>query len=90
MLRPTYVRTERITQTAYLPVLFDATRSMGHRDGAQGKTRWEEQMSLLRSALPQLQDMGDKFEVELLAFAAGIQTPQDDASTVGHHGATGW
>ena len=63
MLRPTYIRTEKRTQTAQLLLLFDISRSMEHADGEGGKTRWEQQLSLLRSSIPKLNNMGDNFAV---------------------------
>lgn len=76
MLRPTFVLTEKQTQTAEVSVLFDVSRSMTHRDGEDGKTRWEQQLALLRSAIPKLKDLGDNFRVELVGFADQTQ-PQD-------------
>lgn len=79
MLRPAMVVVDRQVQKAVLAVLLDASRSMDYRDADGGKTRWEAQQSLLRTIMPQLENLGDGFEVELLAFADGIQEqPQDD------------
>lgn len=82
MLRPTYVRTTKIAQTAYLPLLFDVSRSMDHRDGVQGNTRWEEQLSLLRQAIPQLKEMGERFEVELLGFSSELHPQPSDGGSL--------
>ena len=78
MLRPALVIIDRQTQQALLLVLFDASRSMDYRDGEGGKTRWEEQQSLLRSLLPKLEGMGKNFDVELVAFAGDIQPQPRD------------
>ncbi len=79
MLRPALVKTDRQTQQALVLVLFDASRSMDYRDGDGGKTRWDDQQSLLRAAIPHLEAMGDDFEVELVAFSSGIE-PQPKAN----------
>ena len=72
MLRPALVTTDRQTQQSLVVVLFDASRSMDYRDGEGGKTRWEEQLSLLRGVLPKLEGMGKNFDVELVAFSGDI------------------
>lgn len=79
MLRPARITVERRTQTAHVLVLFDASRSMQYRDGDDGKSRWEQQQGLLRGLLPQLKDMGEGFEVELISFAGEIIPQVDQA-----------
>ena len=79
MLRPALVKTDRQTQQALVLVLFDASRSMDYRDGEGGKTRWDDQQSLLRKVIPHLEGMGKDFEVELVAFSDGID-PQPKAN----------
>lgn len=76
MLRPTWIMTETRIQTAKILLLFDTSRSMTHRDGDDGKSRWDQQTSFLRSALPTLQGMGDRFEVDLIGYDGGI-SPQE-------------
>ena len=73
MLRPTWIRTERRTQTSHLLLICDTSRSMLHRDVDEGKSRWEKQRSMLRSAQSQLGNMGDQFQVELFGFNRAIE-----------------
>jgi len=79
MLRPTHIRTEKRAQTAEVLVLFDTSRSMTHRDGEDGSTRWEQQLGLLKRTIPKLNDIGDNFRVELLGFSDELQ-PQTRAN----------
>ena len=73
MLRPARVSTKRHVQTAQLLVLFDASLSMTVSDAEGGRARWQVQHEMLQRALPQLANMGENFQVELLAFADGLQ-----------------
>ena len=73
MLRPALVRTDRQTQQALVLVLFDNSRSMTYRDGADGKTRWDQQMDIVTRAIPKLEALGEHFEVELVAFSGDIE-----------------
>lgn len=82
MLRPTYIRTEKQTQSAEVTVLFDTSTSMTHRDGDGGMTRWQQQLSLLRSAKPKLAGMGDNFRVELVGFSDAAQTEAGDDMSI--------
>lgn len=76
MLRPTWIMTETRMQTSKILLLFDTSRSMTHRDGDDGKTRWDQQASFLQSAIPTLQRMGDRFEVDLIGYDGAI-SPQE-------------
>ena len=78
MLRPTYIRTEKRMQTSQLLLLFDTSRSMAHTDGEDGRTRWAQQISLLRAAIPQLENMGEHFDVELMGFSGAIHPQPRD------------
>lgn len=69
MLRPAIVTINRQTQQALLSILFDASRSMDYRDAVDGKTRWEEQQAILERIRPALNNMGDDFAVEMIAFS---------------------
>ena len=80
MLRPALVMTTREAQQALLLVLFDTSRSMDHRDGDDGKTRWDEQLSLLKKALPRLQDLGEAYAVELIGFSGDIEPQTKDGA----------
>jgi uncharacterized membrane protein len=73
MLRPARVTIQRRVRTAQLTVLLDVSRSMEVRDVDGDRTRWQQQTDLVEQAAPQLNEMGEKFNVELLAFAGDVQ-----------------
>ena len=82
MLRPARITTQRRVQTAQLLVLLDASRSMQVKDGEGGRSRWEVQREAITRAIPQLADMGENFEVELLTFASALQPLKKQRGTI--------
>ncbi len=77
MLQPSRVSTNKRVQTSTLVVLLDASRSMTVSDAASGITRWQAMIDTLQQAMPQLRDMGEKFNFELLAFSDTVVAAAD-------------
>lgn len=81
MLRPTWIRTSTQAQISQLVVLFDASRSMNHRDADGGGSRWEQQRSILQSALSKLSAMGEAYNVQIIGFSDQLE-PLENLSAV--------
>ena len=70
MLRPTLVYTKTEMQPATLLVLADQSRSMGVRDAAGGRSRWESLRDTLAEAQPALATLAEQFELKTFRFDA--------------------
>ncbi|PQO44767.1 glutamine amidotransferase [Blastopirellula marina] len=73
LLRPTWVRTVRETQTSLLVVLFDTSRSMTVPDSGDGSTRWDAQRQALRRLEPSLKGLGEELDVAIYEFDEGAR-----------------
>ncbi|HIQ21982.1 MAG TPA: hypothetical protein EYH34_12230 [Planctomycetes bacterium] len=73
MLRPTWVYTKTIRQSATLILLADATRSLSVRDEAGGRSRYELLRQTLQRAAERLDDLAARLEVKAYAFASKAQ-----------------
>ncbi|NLX98723.1 MAG: hypothetical protein GXY83_21400 [Rhodopirellula sp.] len=70
MLRPTLVYTKTDLQAATLIVLADQSRSMGVRDAAGNRSRWEALRRTLTDAREPLAAIDDAFELKVFTFDA--------------------
>lgn len=70
MLRPTLVYTKTEMQPATLLVLADQSRSMGVRDSAGGRSRWESLRNTLTEAQPAMAALAEQFELKAFTFDA--------------------
>ena len=72
LLRPARLHTDEQAQKSTLVVMLDTSRSLLVPDGEGGRTRWQVLREIMSQAVPQLNALGDKFEVDLLGFDARI------------------
>ncbi len=82
MLRPTLVYTKTDLQRATLLVLADQSRSMGVRDSAGGRSRWEMLRRTLNDARSTLAAIDETFELKALTFDAEPHPVAVTAGTV--------
>ncbi|MHC2068559.1 glutamine amidotransferase [Bremerella sp. T1] len=73
LLRPTWVRTIKETQSSLLVLMFDSSRSMSVPDAADGISRWDAQKQTLQRLAPELASLGDDVDVALYQFDENAQ-----------------
>ena len=78
MLRPTLILMETKKQSATLPILIDATRSMSVRDELNGRSRWEALEKALADARDALRSLGR--EIEIKPYLFDVETHPADFS----------
>ncbi len=68
LIRPTWVRTVKETQSALLVIMFDSSRSMTVPDAGDGVPRWDVQRQTLDRLEAELDDLGENIELALYQF----------------------
>ncbi len=78
MLRPALVSTQSRPLSATILLLYDESRSMQVEDGAQGQSRWRDQITALRSAGGPLAELAKDFDVRAYSFAEELKPSKFD------------
>src|SRR5690606_29994936 len=73
LLRPTWVRTIKETQSALLVVMFDSSRSMTVPDASEGVPRWDAQLQALDALEGELSSLGDDIDLAIYQFDEGAR-----------------
>src|SRR5207249_10528687 len=68
VLRPSFASRGDLRQPSVLLILPDGSESMTNRDGFDQKSRWEEQLSILRKCDPILGDLREDQNVTVVIF----------------------
>jgi uncharacterized membrane protein/cell division protein FtsB len=68
LLQPSIVQTVEKQQSAVVALMFDKSRSMTLPYLSQGQSRWEAQLSLLKDNEPLLNEVADKYELNVFAY----------------------
>ena len=78
MLQPSYVFTDSQPQTAVILVLFDESQSMDQLGTTGERTRWEDQVNVLRSVEPIFKDFDKNLYSKDIRFRARILNTRGD------------
>lgn len=73
MLQPSYVFTDSQPQTAVILVLFDESQSMDQLGTTGERTRWEDQVNVLRSVEPILKGFDKNLKIKVYSYDAELR-----------------
>lgn len=82
MLRPALVSTQSRPQSATILLLLDESRSMQVEDGAQGQSRWSDQIAALGAARDMLKELAEDFDVRVYSFSDELKPSKFDGGRI--------